>query len=337
MPTATEKQHRVAFTTYGGYGEGPTEAIGTLELIKELFQSSGFVGFYACPGRILYEKSSEKISEALKNNKFRAQELIVRYKAGKMEYFEDYTPEQIALFEAAARETPQDSFGAPTMADNDPLGIGKPGQRFWHYDLSAAGDGPEAVFRNMTLTGDCYNSKWGKPQNLRLVLEHTTLTGGISSARYTHRAFSWGIGEDPAGNRICTDPDGRPYRTETVEDLLFGKMPVTYRFPVYGPEGQPEYAEEGEPVPVIGYAISLDRPELLGDVEITVSEPVNNGVIVELKAGSVWNVTKPGYITALTIEAGCTLNGRLLLSGEEIPALPGTYRGSLQVLPAKNG
>ena len=94
-----ENQHRIAFATYGGYGQGPTEAIGSLELIKELFQGQGFVGFFACPGKILYEQSSEKISQALKINKFRAQELIVRYKEGKMEYFTDYTPEQIQMLE----------------------------------------------------------------------------------------------------------------------------------------------------------------------------------------------------------------------------------------------
>lgn len=134
MP-GSEKQHKIAFTTYGGYGEGPTEAIGSLELIKELFQGQGFVGFYACPGKILYEQSAQKISEALKINKFRAQELIVRFKEGKTEYFTDYTPEQIKLFEDAIKENPEDSFGEATMAENDPMGIGKPGSRFWSYDL----------------------------------------------------------------------------------------------------------------------------------------------------------------------------------------------------------
>lgn len=130
-----ENQHRIAFATYGGYGQGPTEAIGSLELIKELFQGQGFVGFFACPGKILYEQSSEKISQALKINKFRAQELIVRYKEGKMEYFTDYTPEQIQMFADAAKETAEDSFDGATMVPNDPLGIGKDGSKFWSYDL----------------------------------------------------------------------------------------------------------------------------------------------------------------------------------------------------------
>ena len=72
---------------------------------------------------------------------------------------------------------------------------------------------------------------------------------------------------------------------------------------------------------------------MTGDVEITASEPVGNGVIVELKNGSVWNVTAPGWITSLSIEEGCTLNGRLLLDGQAVPALPGSYRGAIQVLP----
>ena len=134
-PGGNSKQHRIAFTTYGGYGEGPTEAIGSLELIKELFQGTGFVGFFACPGKIMYEKASEKISEALKINKFRAQELIVRYKECKMEYFADYTPEQIEMFAEAVKETAADSFGEEPMVKNDPMGIGKDGSKFWSYDL----------------------------------------------------------------------------------------------------------------------------------------------------------------------------------------------------------
>ena len=129
------KQHRIAFVTYGGYGQGPTEATGSLELIKELFQGSGFVGFFACPGKILYDSASRKIAEELKINQFRAQELIIRYRDGQMDYFKDYTPEQVALFAEAAQQTPDQSFDEPAMADNDPMGIGKPGSKFWSYDL----------------------------------------------------------------------------------------------------------------------------------------------------------------------------------------------------------
>ena len=201
------------------------------------------------------------------------------------------------------------------------------------HDLSSTEQCANATFRSMAVSGDCFNTKWKTAQNLHLVFDRTTLTGTISSAGYVHREFSWGIAETADGSRVCTDPDGRPYRTQAVEDMLFGKMPVTYRFPVYGADGQPVYEENSEPLPRIGYAISLEHPEFLGDVEITASEPVGNGVIVELKNGSVWNVTAPGWITSLSIEEGCTLNGRLLLDGQAVPALPESYRGAIQVLP----
>lgn len=167
MPTATDTQHRIAFTTYGGFGEGPTEAIGTLELIKELFQGSGFVGFYACPGKILYNDASEYISQELKINKFRAQELIVRYKAGQMDYFKDYTPEQLVLFEAASRETAENSFSEPTMTKNDPMGIGKDGSRFWSYDLQNRPNDRDVFMAKAFLQDiieDYYLSDSGKPR-----------------------------------------------------------------------------------------------------------------------------------------------------------------------------
>ena len=87
---------------------------------------------------------------------------------------------------------------------------------------------------------------------------------------------------------------------------------------------------------MIGYAIALDRPELLGDVEVIPQAPVSGGVTVELRAGSRWNVTAPGWITALTIEAGSLLHGRLLVDGAAAEPLAGTYRGFLQVLPPED-
>lgn len=168
IPSATETQHRIAFTTYGGYGEGPTEAIASLELIKELFQSSGFVGFYACPGKILYEEASQTISECLKINKFRAQELIVRYiEDPKSEYFKDMSPDILEMFEAAARETADDSFAVPAMASNDPMGIGKPGSRFWSYDLQNRPNDRDVFMAKAFLSDiieDYYLSDTGEPR-----------------------------------------------------------------------------------------------------------------------------------------------------------------------------
>ena len=188
-------------------------------------------------------------------------------------------------------------------------------------------------FKNMQLSGDCFNTKWGKPQNLALTLDHTALTGTISTGTHRHNGFSWGVAEDQQGNRICTDAQGRPYETKTVEDLLFGKMPVTYHLPETDETGAPVYAPDTQPLPLIGYAISQSQPELLGDVTVTAAAPINGGVIVTLKNGSVWTVTAPGYLTALTIQEGSELAGRLVLNGRQIPAAPGSYQGVIQVFP----
>lgn len=129
-------QHRIAFCTYGGVGEGPTEATASLELIKELFHGNGFVGFFACPGKVLYYEASRQIAQRLKINQFRAQELIVRFREDpEGPYFRDYDGEVLNMFRRAAEEMASDSFAVPAMADNDPLEIGKPGSRFWSYDL----------------------------------------------------------------------------------------------------------------------------------------------------------------------------------------------------------
>ena len=129
-------QHRIAFCTYGGFGEGPLEATASLELIKELFHGSGFVGFYACPGKIMYYEASKRLSEALKINQYRAQELIVRYIQNPSgPYFRDYPEKILSMLAAAATENENDSFASASMADNDPLGIGIPGSNFWSYNL----------------------------------------------------------------------------------------------------------------------------------------------------------------------------------------------------------
>ncbi len=168
MPGMNAKQHRIAFCTYGGTDNGPDEARASLELIKELFQGQNFVGFFACPGKILYNDASEKISQELKINKFRAQELIVRYIADpKSAYFDDMSPEILEMFEAAAKETAQDSFSFPTMADNDPAGNGKPGSHFWSYDLQNRPNDRDIYMAQAFLSDiieDYYLSDSGEPR-----------------------------------------------------------------------------------------------------------------------------------------------------------------------------
>jgi hypothetical protein len=80
--------------------------------------------------------------------------------------------------------------------------------------------------------------------------------------------------------------------------------------------------------PGITYIDETTREELC-NVTQTPAPAINNGVIVILKNQAVWNVEGTSYLTALTIEEGATLKGRLLVDGKETPAVPGTYTGAL--------
>ena len=51
--------------------------------------------------------------------------------------------------------------------------------------------------------------------------------------------------------------------------------------------------------------------ENLGRVTCHASETVNNGVIVTLKNGSVWNVTETSYVSVLDVDDSSTVNGKI--------------------------
>jgi hypothetical protein len=51
--------------------------------------------------------------------------------------------------------------------------------------------------------------------------------------------------------------------------------------------------------------------EYMGTVECTPSETVNNGVIVTLTNGSVWNVTETSYVSVLNVDETSTVNGTI--------------------------
>ncbi len=51
--------------------------------------------------------------------------------------------------------------------------------------------------------------------------------------------------------------------------------------------------------------------ENLGRVTCHASETVNNGVIVTLKNGSVWNVTETSYVSVLDVDESSTVNGKV--------------------------
>ncbi len=75
--------------------------------------------------------------------------------------------------------------------------------------------------------------------------------------------------------------------------------------------------------------VSKENCEELGEVLNTAQPVVNNGVIVTLKNGSVWNVAGTSYLSSLTIEEGSAVVGTLSVNGEEVEAVPGTYTGAI--------
>lgn len=203
-------------------------------------------------------------------------------------------------------------------------------------DETAAGT-VKSEYKNMELAGDFYNTKYINGQNLSLVFDNTVLTGVISCGDYRHKDYSYGIAFDSDGKKVCTDKDGKKYVTETVEDLLFGKMPKEYTLPVEDGKGGFKYDESGEVLDLAGYGIWYTDPEYLGVVDITPSRPLNNGVIVKLENGAKWHVTGKCLLTKLTIGDGCEVVGTdgkaltMTVNGEAAAPNVGTYTGVIEL------
>jgi len=76
----------------------------------------------------------------------------------------------------------------------------------------------------------------------------------------------------------------------------------------------------------------------LGEVTNTPGPAVNNGVIVDLTAGSTWTVTGTSYLTGLTVEAGSVITapaGRsvtMTVGGVETAIAPGAYSGAIVLI-----
>jgi len=62
--------------------------------------------------------------------------------------------------------------------------------------------------------------------------------------------------------------------------------------------------------PIVGEnGLTYGYREHLGRVSCTASETVNNGVIVTLTNGAVWNVTETSYVSVLNVDDSSTVNG----------------------------
>lgn len=211
------------------------------------------------------------------------------------------------------------------------------------YDLTSIDETGVAkgYFRNMQFTGDFYNTRWTAGQNLYLSFDNVKFASGITSGTYKHKATTFGYAFDADGKKICVNHAGRKYVTNDVTDLVFGEIPMNFVFPE--PDGKGGYLLDESDTNVYeikGAGFCEPDPKMLGDVVVTAAEPINNGVIVELKNGSEWTVTGSGHITALSIEPGCAVNApggktvSMTVNGEPADIAPGNYRGLIAITVA---
>lgn len=74
--------------------------------------------------------------------------------------------------------------------------------------------------------------------------------------------------------------------------------------------------------------------KLFGVLIHTACPAVNNGVIVSMTNGSVWNVTGDSYLTSLTTDTTAVINGTVTVGGEVVnTTVGGTWVGDIVVTP----
>lgn len=134
----------VAFATFGGTVAGPRECLPTLELEKEYLQLYGFtpVGQFACPGKQLRHGPVDEINMRLKIDIDDAQALLQRFMENPdTAEFTSMPAEKLEVIRKVAAKMDFDEEGNPLMAgerimfDNDPLGNGMQGSKYFHYNL----------------------------------------------------------------------------------------------------------------------------------------------------------------------------------------------------------
>ncbi len=134
----------LAFSTFGGTVAGPREALPTLALEKEYLQLYGFVpiGEFACPGKQLRHGPVDELEMRLKIQIDDAQALLQRFMdAPDSEEFTTMDPARLDIIKSVAAKVDYDEEGNPLMAgervmfDNDPLGNGMQGSKYFHYNL----------------------------------------------------------------------------------------------------------------------------------------------------------------------------------------------------------
>lgn len=78
--------------------------------------------------------------------------------------------------------------------------------------------------------------------------------------------------------------------------------------------------------------VNAEDYKLFGVLIHTPCPAVNNGVIVALTNGSVWNVTGDSYLTSLTTDTSAVINGTVTVNGEAVDTtIGGTWVGDIVV------
>lgn len=157
------------------------------------------------------------------------------------------------------------------------------------------------------LNGDFFNSItvsttgegmtwWG--QNLILSFDNCEINGAISSSSALH--VEYGYYTDDAGNVIEAD---------TTEAAIAAG------------------ATRG--------VIDSASATLLGNLDNTPTQTVNNGVWVTLTGGSVWTPDETCYISRLYVDGTSAVNGTVTVDGKAVTVEAGkTYTGAIVVTPA---
>ena len=134
----------MAFATFGGTVAGPRECRATLELEKEYLQLYGFtpVAEFACPGKQLRHGPVDELNMKLKIDIDDAQALLQRFITNpESEEFTSMPEEKLSIIQKVASKVDFDEDGNPLMAgeqvmfNNDPMGNGMQGCRYFHYNL----------------------------------------------------------------------------------------------------------------------------------------------------------------------------------------------------------
>ena len=80
--------------------------------------------------------------------------------------------------------------------------------------------------------------------------------------------------------------------------------------------------------------VNAEDYKLFGVLENTPCPAVNNGVIVSLTNGSVWNVTGESFLTSLTVDGSSVVNGIVTVDGAAVDtSAGGTWTGNIDVEP----